>query len=62
MMSDEEAIKRAENELAQAIYNSETLNNPGLAKAYANKASYLSTLIYLAKKGLQAEKEGGEQE
>ena len=57
-MSFEEAIKRAENERAHATYNSETLNNPGLAKAYGNKATYLSTLLYLAKIGLQTLKGG----
>lgn len=55
MMSFDEAIEKAENELAKLIHNSETLNSAGLRTANSNKADWLSIVVYLAKKGLQAE-------
>ena len=60
MMSFEEAIKKADEELSKSIYYSECINNEGLRKVHSNKADWLSQVIFLAKKGLQAEKGGGE--
>lgn len=42
------ALCRAKEELATAIYLSETAPNAGLRVIYENKAEYLSTLIYAA--------------
>jgi hypothetical protein len=58
MMSFEEAIKKADEELDKIIYNSECNTNAGLRKAFSNKAEWFSVLVYLAKKGLQTEKGG----
>lgn len=38
----------AREELSRAVYASETLTHPGLAKIAANKAAWLSTLISMA--------------
>lgn len=46
MISLEEALQRARNELVVAIYLSETAPNAGLRTIYENKAEYLSTLVY----------------
>jgi hypothetical protein len=42
------ALCKARDELAMAIYLSETAPNAGLRVIYENKAEYLSTLIYAA--------------
>ena len=59
MMSFEEAIKKADEELDKIIYNSECNENAGLRKAYSNRLDWFAVIVYLAKKGLQAQK-GGE--
>ena len=59
MLSFEEAIKKADEELDKIIYYSECGSTTGLRRAYSNKADWFSVIVYLAKKGLQAEK-GGE--
>lgn len=56
IMSDEEAIVKAKEELRTAIYKSETLNcngSEGLRKINENKAMWLSRIIVLAEKALQ---------
>jgi hypothetical protein len=59
MLSFEEAIKKADEELDKLIYNSECNDNAGLRKAYSNKADWFAVVVYLAKKGMQTQK-GGE--
>lgn len=58
-MTNEQAIKRAENRLSVCCFNSETLNNKGLATAYHREAEWLSVVLHLAKLAAQAG-EGGE--
>lgn len=60
MMSFEEAIKKADEELDKTIYYAECCSTTGLRRAYSNKADWFSVIVYLAKKGLQAEKGGAE--
>lgn len=50
-MTYSEAIRKAEERLNTANYNAVCLNNKGLATAYANKADWLSTVVFLAKVG-----------
>ena len=59
MMTFEEAIKKADEELDKSIYYAECGSTTGLRRAYSNRAEWLAVIVYLAKKGLQAEK-GGE--
>ena len=57
MITLEEALCKARNELSAAVHLSETAPNAGLRTIYENKADYLSTLIYAAgiyKKMLEA--------
>lgn len=56
MMSFEDAIKKADEELDRLIYNSECGANAGVRMACSNKAEWFSVIVYLAKKGLQADK------
>jgi TRAP-type mannitol/chloroaromatic compound transport system substrate-binding protein len=61
VISLNEALIKARNEMHQAIYLSETASNAGLRKIYENKADYLSQLIYAAstyKKLLEGNKYG----
>lgn len=61
MISLDEALVKARNELHYAIHLSETAPNAGLRKIYENKADYLSTLVYAAgiyKKLLEGNKYG----
>ena len=44
----EAALTIARRELNRAVYESETIMNPGLARIAANKAAWLSTLIAMA--------------
>lgn len=46
MISLDEALCKARNELATAIHLSETAPNEGLRVIYTNRAEYLSTLVY----------------
>ena len=48
MISLNEALIKARNEMHLAIHLSEVAPNAGLRKIYENKADYLSTLIYAA--------------
>ena len=61
-MSFEEAIERADIELDKIAYNAEFNENKGLRMAFSNKMEWFPIIVYLAKKGLQAEKtlKGGE--
>lgn len=59
MMPFEEAIKKADEELDRIVHNAECNENKGLRKAFSNKMDWFAVIVYLAKKGLQAEK-GGE--
>ena len=56
-MGYEEALEKARNKRDQASYLSETLRNPGLIKIWDEIADWLSTVIYLAEKGLAALRE-----
>jgi hypothetical protein len=58
MMSFEDAIKKADEELDRIAYNAELNENKGLRKAFRNKMDWFVVIVYLAKKGLQAEKGG----
>lgn len=61
MISLNEALTKARNEMHLAIHLSEVAPNAGLRKIYENKADYLSTLIYAAstyKKLLEGNKYG----
>lgn len=60
MLSFEEAIKKADEELDRIAYNAECNENKGLRKAFSNKMDWFAVIVYLAKKGLQAEKGGTE--
>lgn len=60
MMSFEEAIKKADEELNMICVQSEISTNKGLRKIARNKMDWFAPLVYLAKKGLKAEKGGGE--
>lgn len=48
MMSLTEALCKARNDYAMALYLSETAPNAGLRKIYENRAEFLSVLIYTA--------------
>lgn len=56
MMSFESAIKKADEELDKIAYNAELNENKGLRKVYSNKFDWFAVVVYLAKKGLQAER------
>jgi hypothetical protein len=61
VISLDEALCKARNELAMACYLSETAPNEGLRVIYTNRAEYLSTLVYAAgiyKKLLEGNKYG----
>ncbi|MBQ4160570.1 MAG: hypothetical protein IJD83_06520 [Clostridia bacterium] len=60
-MTFEDAINKADEELSALIVQSELTLNKGLRKIAENKLEWFAPLVYLAKKGLQAEK-GGVQE
>ena len=51
------ALDKATQELNHASYLSETGANAGIRKMNANKADWLSWVVYLAKRGLDAIKE-----
>jgi hypothetical protein len=59
ILSFEEAIKKADEEIERIAYNAEYNENKGLRKAFSNKMDWFAVIVYLARKGLQAEK-GGE--
>lgn len=48
MISLNEALARARNELHLAIHLSETAPNAGLCTIYENRADFLGTLVYAA--------------
>ena len=48
MISLNEALIKARNEMHQAIYLSETAPNAGLRTIYENRADFLGTLIHAA--------------
>ncbi len=50
MLDYEQTLEIAEKELSKANHLSETASNAGLRKVNDNKAEYLSSLIYYAKK------------
>lgn len=56
MLSFEEAIKKADEELDRIAYNAEYNESKGLRKAFSNKMDWFAVIVYLAKKGLQVEK------
>ena len=60
MMTFEDAIKKADEELSAVIVQSELTLNNGLRKIAENKLEWFAPLVYLAKKGLEVEKEGAE--
>ena len=60
MLSFEESIKKADEELNKIIYYAECGSTTGLRTVYSNKADWFAVIVYLAKKGLQAEKGGAE--
>ncbi len=53
----EAALEKAENELSYAIHLEECGGNAGIRKMNANKADWLKWIVYLAKRGFEAEKE-----
>lgn len=58
MMPFKEAIEKAEQELSRAIYNGETMRNPGLRAVCRNKAEWLSIVVYLAKQAMKEARHG----
>ena len=56
-MTNEEAIKKAENQLSQFIYIAETSPHPGIAKINSNKAEWLCRVLHYARKGLRDQEE-----
>ena len=53
MISREEALRRARNELALAIHVSETGSTDGIRAIYKDKAEWLSQVVYLAGEALK---------
>lgn len=53
MLSFEESIKQADEELSKIAYNAEFGANKGLRKAYSNKLNWFVNVVNLAKKGLE---------
>lgn len=56
-MTNEEAIKKAENQLSQFAYIAETSPHPGIAKINSNKAEWLCRVLHYARKGLRDQQE-----
>ena len=58
MMLDqmEAALEKAKAELSMAIHLEECGGNPGIRKMNANKAKWLSWVVYLAERGIEYEK------
>jgi hypothetical protein len=53
----EAALEKAKAELSAATHLEECGGNAGIRKMNANKAEWLSWIVYLAERGLEAEKE-----
>ena len=58
MLTDKEALEKANDELREAIWLSECGKNAGIRKINENKCAWLSIIIYLAKQALK----GGDKE
>jgi hypothetical protein len=58
MLTDKEALKKANDELRNAIWLSECGKNAGIRKMNENKCDWLSIVIYLAEQGMRKEDEG----
>ena len=53
MLSDKEALEKANNELRNAIWLSECGKNAGIREMNENKCDWLSIVIYLAEQGYE---------
>lgn len=58
----EAALEKAKNELSVAIHLEECGKNAGVRKMNANKVDWLKWVVYLAERGLEAEKLFDEQD
>ena len=58
MLTDEEALKIAKEELERALYLSECSRSAGIRAINEEKSEWLSVLIYLAEEGMRKEDEG----
>ena len=53
LITNEEALEIAKNELSRALYDMDTAKNLGLYRIAYNKANWLSKLVYMSENYLK---------